>query len=321
MEVLPSVPYEKRPDKFVVFPYSRPKYSKLQLLWYYCRVFEWGWKRIIHFIGPEYLAEFFGTLVFLTLAIGGAAQAFLIGNSITDWLGGSFSASIGLVFGLYVAAGLSGGHLNPAITLGLASVGKFPFWKVPLYWLAQVLGSFMSAVVIYLYYNEAINAFDGGVHEFNGVNETYRIWTTNPQASVSNLTHFWDQLFSTFLFQFLILAIVDRPNSGLIDYLRPAGVGLIVFALAVGFSYNCGGGVNPARDFPPRCFAAITWGIGIFTIHDYYFWIPIVAPLLGAPLGAFAYVFFIETHNYPAEKPVAFRATMKIVKETPEARE
>ena len=258
---------------------------------------------MIHFIGPEYLAEFFGTFIFITFAIGGAAQAFFIGNSTTDWLGGAFSASIGLTFGLFVCMGLSGGHLNPAISLGVACVGRLPFWKVPLYWLAQVLGAFLSAVVNYLYYYEAMNAFDGGVHEFNGVNETYRVWTTNPQPTVSNLSLFWDQFFSTFLLQFLILAIGDRPNTGLIDYLRPVGVGLIIFALGVSFSYNCGGAANPIRDFPPRCFAAIIWGAGVFRVHDYYFWVPVIAPLLGAPIGALTYVFFIETHSYPANKP------------------
>ena len=312
MEVLPSVPYEERPEKFVVFPYNWPR-----LLWYPGKVCEWGWKKMIHFIGVEYFAEFFGTFIFITFAIGGAAQAFLIGNSITDWIGGAFSGGIGLMFGLFVSMGLSGGHLNPAISLGLACVGKFPWWKVPLYWIAQILGAFMSAVVNYLYYSNALNAFDGGVHEFNGVNETYRIWTTNPQPAVSNLSHFWDQLFSAFLLQFLILAIVDRPNTGLIEYLRPVGVGLIVFALGVSFSYNCGGAANPIRDFPPRCFTAIIWGAGVFRVHDYYFWVPLVAPLVGAPLGAVTYVFFLETHNYPANKPIVSRATISIATDTP----
>ena len=297
-EVLPSVPYEERPERFVVFPYNRPSQ-----LWYPGKVLEWGWKKVIHFIGVEYIAEFFGTMIFISFAIGASAQAFFLQNDITNWIGGAWGAAIGILFGLYVSMGVSGGHLNPSISLGLAVVGKFQWWKVPFYWLAQFLGAFMSAVINYLYYFDAMNAFDGGVREFNGQNETYRIWTTNPQPLVSNTNLFWDQFWSTFLLQFLILAIVDRANTGLIDYLRPMGVALIIFSLGVCFSYNCGGAANPIRDFPPRCFAAFLWGPELFRVHDYYFWVPLVAPFLGAPIGAISYVFFIETHNYPASKP------------------
>ena len=306
-EVLPSVKYQDRPEKFLVFPYNRP-----EVVWYPGKLLEWMWKKVVHFLGPEYMAEFFGTFIFITIAIGGAAQAFFIGNSITDWIGGAWGAAIGITFGLFVSMGVSGGHLNPSISLGLAFVGKFPWWKVPMYWIAQILGAFMSAFVNYLYYYDALNSYDRGVHVFNGVNETYRIWTTNPQPNVTNLNLFWDQFFSAFLLQFLILAVVDRPNSGLIEYLRPIGVGLIIFMLGVSFSYNCGGAANPIRDFPPRCFAAFIWGAEIFRVHDYYFWVPVIAPLLGAPLGALTYVFFIETHHYPAEKPVLANASSKV---------
>uniref|UniRef100_UPI0039817C3C aquaporin n=1 Tax=Salmonella sp. s51228 TaxID=3159652 RepID=UPI0039817C3C len=205
----------------------------------------------------------------------------------------------------YTCAGVSGGHINSAITIALGVTGRFPLRKVPFYVLAQFLGSFVASFLVFLYYFDAMNYLDNGSREFNGVNETFRIWITNPQDHVSNLTHFWDQFWSTFLFLFLILATFDRPNAGVPHSFKPIAVGLIVFALSVAFGYNCGGGVNPIRDFPPRCFVAIMWGAGVFPLHDYYFFVPIFAPILGGTVGTIAYTFFIETHHYPAAKPVS----------------
>ena len=297
-EVKPSVPYEQRPDKFLIFPCIFPS-----LFWLPGKQFEWRWKRLLRTAGREYIAEYFGTLVFITFAIGAEAQAFYSGLRDTSWIGGAWGGTIGIFFGMYTCLGVSGAHLNPAVTFALAIIGRFSWIKVLLYWVAQFLGSFTASLIVYLYYFDAMNRYDGGELTFNGVNESYRVWTTNPQSYVSNLNIFWDQLFSTFLLLFLILSIMDRPNAGLIHHLKPVGVSLIIFAVGICFSYNAGGAMNPIRDFPPRCFAALFWGSELFRVHYYYFWIPIIGPLIGAPLGAFVYTFFIETHHYPASNP------------------
>lgn len=298
-EVKPTVPYEHRPERFLLFPYEWPS-----LIWLPGKQFEWRWKRLLRLFGREYIAEYFGTMIFITFALGGAAQAFYSERSETGWIGGTWGGTIGIFFGMYTCLGVSGAHLNPAVTFALGVVGRFPWLKVPFYWIAQFLGSFTASFIVYLYYFDAMNHYNGGIMEYyNGNNESYRVWTTNPQEHVSNLNIFFDQLFSTFLLQFLILAIMDRPNAGLVHYLKPVGVSLIIFAVSVCFAYNAGGAMNPIRDFPPRCFAAILWGPELFGLHDYYFWIPIIGPLVGAPFGALLYTFFIETHHYPSSNP------------------
>ena len=300
----PTVPYDERPEKFLLVPWK-----SLPVFFYPGRVFEWGWKKAVHIIGPEYLAEFWGTMIFMTFAMGSVAQAVYSRNPSTAWIGATYGGVLGIIFGLYTCAGVSGGHINSAITIALGVTGRFPLIKVPFYCLAQFLGSFVASFLVFLYYYDAMNHYDNGSREFNGLNETFRIWITNPQDHVSNLTHFWDQFWSTFLFLFLILASFDRPNIGVPHSFKPISVGLIVFALSVAFGYNCGGGVNPIRDFPPRCFVAIMWGADVFKVHDYYFFIPIFAPILGGTVGTIAYAFFIETHHYPASKPLLISET------------
>ncbi|WP_411023240.1 aquaporin, partial [Salmonella sp. s51228] len=127
-----------------------------------------------------------------------------------------------------------------------------------------------------------------------------------------------DQFFSSFLLLFLILAIFDKPNSGLVHYLKPIGVALIIFAVSICFAHNCGGAMNPIRDFPPRCFASIFWGQSLFKLHSYYFLIPLLAPLVGGPLGAIVYIFFIETHHYPASEPTIVCRCFKKLPTVPE---
>ncbi|KAI6650959.1 Aquaporin-9-like [Oopsacas minuta] len=306
-DISPAIPYEQRPEKFLLFPWRYPS-----IVWLPGKLLEWRWKKLLRITGREYIAEYFGTLVFITFVLGGAAQSFYSELKETGWIGGTWGAAIGIFFGMYTCLGVSGAHLNPAVTFALALVGKFSWLKVLFYWIAQFLGSFTASFIVYLYYFDALYRNNAGVAVTNSVNNSYKVWTTNPQDHVSNLNIFYDQLFSTLLLQFLILSIMDRPNAGLVHHLKPVGVSLIVFAVGVCFSYNAGLAMNPIRDFPPRCFAAIIFGSDIFRIHNYYFWIPIIGPMIGAPIGAFIYIFFIETHHYPGYNPSQQNAESRI---------
>lgn len=293
-EVEPSVPYEERNPRYVLFPNENPKVICIP-----AHILERKLKWLVRIIGRDYIAEYLGTMIFITFALGGSAQAFYTKNNCDAWAQESIGATLGIFFGLYTCIGVSGGHLNPAVSLAMALVGRFEWKKVPLYWLAQILGSFTASFIVYLYYFDSYQKWDDGRHIFGTGNESYRVWTTNPQDSVGIANLFWDQFYSTFLLLFLILAVFDKPNSGLIHYLKPMGVAIIILAVSACFSFNCGGAMNPIRDFPPRIFAAMLWGARVFRIHDYYFLIPIFAPLTGGPLGAVIYIALIETHHYP----------------------
>ena len=142
----------------------------------------------------------------------------------------------------------------------------FPWSRVGPYVVAQVLGAFAGAAVVYLTYREAFAAFDGGVRQMLGAQGTAGIFATYPAAYLSTLGGFVDQVVGTALLVAMVFAsatsAMRRPRVGL----APVFVGLTVMAIGMGFGVNAGYAINPARDFGPRLFTALAgWGGGVFT--------------------------------------------------------
>ena len=100
-----------------------------------------------------------------------------------------------------------------------------------------------------------------------------------------------------------VLAVTDKHNIGLPKGLEPLGVGLGVAAIGMSYGMNCGYAINPARDLAPRLFTlAAGWGDETFSTADYWFWVPIVGPHVGAIIGAFLYVLMVGIHVDSSEE-------------------
>jgi glycerol uptake facilitator protein len=212
------------------------------------------------------------------------------------------------MIGVYVAGGISGAHINPAVTLALAARRRFPWNKVLPYWVAQVVGGFFGAGLVYWVYNSAIAAYDTAAHlvpSHGNALATYSIFATFPapyfHGSVGG--PFVDEAVGTALLLIGIFAVSDARNLNPGSNLAPLIVGLIVFAVGTSFGANTGYAINPARDFGPRLFAFLWGGFGKValpgtyssgTFHfSNYFWIPIVGPLVGGVIGGVLYDYFI----------------------------
>jgi glycerol uptake facilitator-like aquaporin len=142
-----------------------------------------------------------------------------------------------------------------------------------------------------------LNRFDGGIRQIGGPNGTAGIFATYPADGVSLLTACFDQFLSTFLFVILILAITDKKNGKKPVEMQAILVGISCLIVASSYGANCGGAINPFRDFVPRLFTAISgWGLGVFTANKFFFWVPIVAPLAGGAFSAVVYAFMIRNH-------------------------
>ncbi|KAK3608180.1 hypothetical protein CHS0354_034135 [Potamilus streckersoni] len=254
-------------------------------------------------LSREALAEFLGTFVVLVFGTASVAQSVLSSANLGTSLSIHFSWGIGVMMGVYVSGGVSGGHLNPAVTLALSCLGRFPWKKVPVYMLAQYLGSFVASACVYLVYMDALNNFDGGKRLVDGEKATAGIWSTYPQSYVSTYNAFGDQIFGTAMLLVCVLAITDERNMNPPKGLVPVIIGLLVIAIGMTLGLNCGYPINPARDLAPRIFTAIAgWGDAPFKFRDYnWFWVPIVGPLLGAILGAFLYQLCVGFH-WPKEE-------------------
>jgi len=242
-------------------------------------------------IRREILAEFLGTFVLIVFGVGVVAQFVLSRSTAGSYLAINLVWGLGVTMGCYVAGGISGAHLNPAVTVALAVHRGFPWRKVPLYALAQLAGAFAASAVVYLTYYEALGQFDGGVRQVLGGQGTAGIWATYPQAFLSTLPGgFIDQIVGTAMLMAVICALTDTRNAPPGAGLAPVVVGLLVVAIGAAFGFNSGYAINPARDFGPRLFTALAgWGTEVFRAGNGWWWVPVVAPPIGAVLGGWLY--------------------------------
>ena len=250
----------------------------------------------------EMLAEFFGTFILIVFGVGVVAQVVLSKNTAGTYLSINVAWGLAVMMGCYVSAGVTGAHLNPAVTLALAVHRKFPWGKVLPYSLAQIAGAFVASAVVYLTYREALTAFDGGVRQVAGAQGTAGIWATYPQQFLSTFPGgVIDQVVGTALLVAVIFGITDSRNSPAPAGLAPVVVGLLVVLIGATFGFNSGYAINPARDFGPRLFTFVAgWGSEVFRAGNSWWWVPVVAPCIGGIAGGWMYDAFIG-HRFPVE--------------------
>jgi MIP family channel proteins len=248
----------------------------------------------------ESAAELLGTFVLIVFGTASVAQKVLSDGGLGSTLSIHLSWGLAVTMGIYVAAGVSGAHLNPAVTLALTALRGFPWRKVPAYVAAQTVGAFAGAAVTFLTYREAFAAYDGGTRQVAGPLATAGIFATYPQPFLSAFPGgFVDQVVGTALLMIGVFAIADRRNAGPAAG-GPALVGALVAVIGMAFGFNAGYAINPARDLGPRLFTFLAgWGGDVFRAGNGWWWVPVVAPCLGGVLGGFLYDLFVARHHPP----------------------
>ncbi|MGW5214873.1 MIP/aquaporin family protein [Streptomyces sp. NPDC004051] len=262
-------------------------------------------------LAGEMIAEFLGTFVLILLGTGSVAVAVVglpgsgretVAFGPANWLIISWGWGLAVVFGVYVAGGISGAHINPAVTLSFAVRRDFPWRKVLPYWLAQFVGAFVGAALVYSSYRWAIDLANAkaGLPRDESL-ATYSIFATFPAEYFGN--SWWgpllDQIIGTGILLLLICALIDTRNMAPGSNLGPFLIGLIVVGIGFTFGTNAGYAINPARDFGPRLFTYFEgWGSialpGTFGWFSNYWWIPIVGPLIGGVIGTLVYDLLIS---------------------------
>jgi MIP family channel proteins len=253
----------------------------------------------------EVAAEFLGTFVLIVFGVGVVAQFVLGGGANGQYLSVNLGWGLAVTMGIYVSGGISGAHLNPAVTLALALRRGFSWSKVGPYIAAQFAGAFLASVLVFITYREALDRFDGGVRQIGGALGTAGIWATYPQPFLSAFPGgVIDQIVGTALLVGVIFALSDARNFAPPERLTPVLVGLLVMLIGATFGYNAGYAINPARDLAPRLFTAMAgWGGGVFTAGNGWWWVPVVGPCIGGVLGGYVYDLVITNHH-PPEAPV-----------------
>jgi glycerol uptake facilitator protein len=273
----------------------------------------------------ELMAEFLGTLIILSFGDGCVAMAVAAlpgsGRAQTsttiflaagDWLLIAFGWCFAVAFAVWVAGGVSGAHLNPAVTLAFAVRRKFPWRKVVPYWAAQVAGAFTGAAIVFMVYGSAINAYDLAAKTPKGGGQalaSFSIFATFPAPYFhgSAVGPLIDQIVGTAFLVMFVVAVIDARNTAVGSNLGPLVIGFIVAAIGISYGANAGYAINPARDFGPRLFAWLFMSGDDTAFADSYWLVPIIGPLVGGVAGALFYDFlikpFLPLRAEPAPEP------------------
>jgi glycerol uptake facilitator protein len=246
-------------------------------------------------IGP-FMGEVFGTFLLILLGDGVVANVGLaprLAAPAYNWNTITFGWCFAVVVAVYVTAGVSGAHINPAVTIGLAAKGAFPWGKVIPYVIAQMIGAFLGALGVYLVYMEGL--------QMAGMPN---VWCTGPGALFGE--SFWGgtgaasaggysilnaslaEFFGTAVLLWGVLASGDAKNVGVGANLGPLLVGFVVLAVGLSLGGPSGYSINPARDLGPRIFGAIVGTKGLFS-GLYWLIPPVLVPVIGGIFGCLSY--------------------------------
>ncbi|MFC5745549.1 MIP/aquaporin family protein [Actinomadura rugatobispora] len=253
-------------------------------------------------LAREMAAEFAGTMILILFGVGVVAQVVAGGLGNHDSI--AWAWGIGVTMGVYVAARLSGGHINPAVTLALAVFRRLPWIKVAPYILAQFAGAFVAALIVRWNYTEVLAAFDPG-HTV----KTQFVFSTLPgngTLPVDLWGGFRDQVIGTAILLFVVMALTDLRNNPPLANLTPVVIGLLVVGIGMAWGTNAGYAINPARDLGPRLAQYLTGYSGAWRDQhgDLYFWVPIVGPLIGGVIGAGLYLLLVGRNLPPEDEAV-----------------
>jgi glycerol uptake facilitator protein len=233
------------------------------------------------------LAEMFGTAILIVLGDGVVANVVLQrtkGNN-SGWIVITAGWGFAVTIAVYCVVGISGAHLNPAVTIALASTGAFAWSKVPMYILAQIAGGFLGGVIVWLAYLPHWKATPDPVAKL-------AVFSTTPaiRQPAANLIA---EIIGGFALVFSLLAVIAPsnfvPGSDLAKSFGPLLVGVIVMAIGLSLGGPTGYAINPARDLGPRIAHALLPIAGKGSSDWAYSWVPIVGPTIGGVLGALLY--------------------------------
>lgn len=232
-----------------------------------------------------FLAEVFGTMILITLGDGVVANVVLQKSKghASGWIVITAGWALAVTVAVYMVGTFSGAHLNPAVTIGLASIGKFPWDLVPTYVMAQLAGAFFGSVLVFLAYLPHWGATNDKAGKL-------AVFCTGP-AIRQPLANLITEIIGTAVLVLGVLAILRPenllPNTGFDKGFAPVLVGVIVASIGLSLGGPTGYAINPARDLAPRLAHALLPIPGKGGSDWGYAWVPVVGPILGGLLGAY----------------------------------
>lgn len=251
----------------------------------------------------QLIGEVFGTFILILLGDGVVANVGLaprLASPAYNWNTITIGWAFAVIVAVYVSAGVSGAHLNPAVTVALAVKRDFPWGKVLPYIGAQMVGAFLGALGVYLVYMDGLKAAGLPNVWCTGPGSVFgsAFWGGTASAAATGgysfVNSFIAEVFGTMVLLWGILASGDSKNTGLMHNMGPFLVGGTVLAVGLSLGGPSGYAINPARDLGPRLFGLVSGTQGLFS--NGYWWIPIVAPIVGGIIGIYIYDWFVSAY-------------------------
>ena len=238
----------------------------------------------------EFTAELIGTMFLILLGNGVVANSVLKGTKGNSggWMVITTGWALAVFVGVVIASPFSGAHLNPAVTLGLAVAGKFAWSKVLIYIVAQIIGSILGALLVWIVYRDHFNSTADPDTQL-------AVFSTSP-AIKNSLFNLLSEIIGTFV---LIFVLFYFTNAEFGDQKTPIGLGslgalpvaFLVWAIGLSLGGTTGYAINPARDLGPRIAHAFLPIKDKGNSNWKYAWIPIAGPFIGAIIAAVLYLF------------------------------
>ena len=232
-----------------------------------------------------FLGEVIGTMILIIFGGGVVAGVVLKGSKAENsgWIVITMAWGLGVATAIYAVGEISGAHLNPAVTVGLALVGDFAWAQVPAYIAAQMIGAFIGATLVWLHYYPHWKATEDQGAKL-------AVFSTGPA-----IRHTPANLFSEVLGTFvLVLGILAIGANAFTEGLNPLIVGFLIVVIGLSLGGTTGYAINPARDLGPRIAHFLLPIAGKGSSDWKYAWIPVVGPIIGGGLGALFYAAAFE---------------------------
>lgn len=251
----------------------------------------------------EFIAEVFGTFILILLGDGVVANVGLaprLAAPAYNWNTIAFGWAFAVVFAVYIVGGVSGAHINPAVTIAMAVRGTFPWRKVVPYIIAQMIGAFLGALGVYLAYMDGLKAAGMPNVWCTGPGSVFgqAFWGGTggePIGSYSLGTAVVAEILGTAVLLWGVLAAFDVKNLGVGANLGPFLVGMVVLTVGLCLGGPSGYAINPARDLGPRIFGTLVGTKGLFN-GIYWLVAPIIGPIVGGILGVLTYDWFVTPY-------------------------
>ena len=255
-------------------------------------------------LGGLLVAEVFGTFILILLGDGVVANVGLaprLAAGAYNWETIAFGWAFAVIIAVFVVGGVSGAHINPAVTVALAVKRDFPWAHVIPFILAQIVGAFLGALAVYLIYRDGL--VSAGMPN---------VWCTGPGSifsvafwggadaaaqnvgSYSLLTAGIAEFFGTMVLLWGVMASGDERNLGQKMNLGPYLVGFTVLAVGLSLGGPSGYAINPARDLGPRIFGSLVGTAGLWDDVAYALIVPVLIPLIAGAVGIFCYDWFVS---------------------------